>query len=313
MKKIKANILPKEEILDYLKEWKVTKDEKLAKIIVESNISFVFSIAKRYATINKIDTKDLIGEGVLGIYDAMEGMDLNMDNSFATYAVIHIKNRITRVCKSDFLVRPTTTISNYVWGPKRDDYYFHCREILATLRSENMITLSDGSGGTDLENIMYKYDDSDYSDDSDDSDDDRLSDIRFIKEAILSLDSKDRDFINLMYDTENSVYRSAKDICEIKGLSRQAIYVRRDNAIKRIRLKLNILKNNCIRIGKKNKDKKQCAKKIKLKEVVTSVKMCTRCSVLLKESVLAKWKFCPYCGHEITQLKYMAKPTNTIG
>lgn len=65
-------------------------DIKYRNIILESNLKFVFSVAKKYKGYG-VDMEDLISEGNLGLIKAIEKFDTDKDVKFISYAIFWIK------------------------------------------------------------------------------------------------------------------------------------------------------------------------------------------------------------------------------
>lgn len=65
-------------------------DESAKKKLIESNLKFVVSIAKKYCN-DDIPFEDIISEGNLGLIRAAEKYDASVGNKFITYAVWWIK------------------------------------------------------------------------------------------------------------------------------------------------------------------------------------------------------------------------------
>lgn len=70
-------------------------DEYARNKLIESNIRLVISIAKAYTKTN-IPFEDLIQEGTMGIFRAIEKFDVRSGNKFSTYATWWIRQNITR-------------------------------------------------------------------------------------------------------------------------------------------------------------------------------------------------------------------------
>jgi RNA polymerase sigma factor (sigma-70 family) len=93
--------LSKEEERELFVELNETKDEekikKLKDKIVKHNLLFVVSVARTYAKRVKnieIGVEELICEGNLGLYEAIDSFKIDKDNKFISYAVWHIRRRI---------------------------------------------------------------------------------------------------------------------------------------------------------------------------------------------------------------------------
>lgn len=74
-------------------------DESAKKKLVESNLKFVVSIAKKYCN-DDIPFEDIISEGNLGLIRAAEKYDASAGNKFITYAVWWIKAYINNYIES---------------------------------------------------------------------------------------------------------------------------------------------------------------------------------------------------------------------
>lgn len=93
-------VLTKEEEYEMLKKIKENKNDKeLVNKFVNHNIDLIVSIAnkiKQSTPENEFDIMDLVNEGVIGIYKAIERFDINSGNKFSTYATYWIKSEISR-------------------------------------------------------------------------------------------------------------------------------------------------------------------------------------------------------------------------
>lgn len=70
-------------------------DEKARQKMIESNLRLVIAVAKRYSN-KDVSLPDLISEGNLGLMQAVEKFDPEMNYRFSTYAVWWIRHAIER-------------------------------------------------------------------------------------------------------------------------------------------------------------------------------------------------------------------------
>ena len=73
-------------------------DSEAKKKIIESNLRLVVSIAKRYRGLG-VELLDLIQEGNIGLMEAVERFDLNLDCKFSTYATRWIMKEVSKSIK----------------------------------------------------------------------------------------------------------------------------------------------------------------------------------------------------------------------
>ena len=73
-------------------------DLEAKKIIIESNLRLVVSIAKRYKGLG-LEFSDLIQEGNIGLIEAVERFDVTKNNKFSTYATWWIRREVSRSIK----------------------------------------------------------------------------------------------------------------------------------------------------------------------------------------------------------------------
>jgi RNA polymerase primary sigma factor len=94
-----TNLKPisREEEVELFKRIKATGDRQAIEKICKHNLLFVVSVAKRYAAFigqSSVTLEDLISEGNLGLYTAIEKFDYTTGNKFISYAVWWIRQAI---------------------------------------------------------------------------------------------------------------------------------------------------------------------------------------------------------------------------
>ena len=91
----KVPLLTMEEERDYAQK-AMQGDEYAKKMLCESNLRLVVSVAKRYVGKTSMSFLDLIQEGNLGLLKAVEKFDYTKGFKFSTYATWWIRQAITR-------------------------------------------------------------------------------------------------------------------------------------------------------------------------------------------------------------------------
>lgn len=82
-------------------------DQKAIQKLIEHNLRWVVSLAKKYVkNTNSFSLLDIIQEGNIGLYKAASNFDVTMGNRFSTYATYWIEQAITRAIKNkDAIIR----------------------------------------------------------------------------------------------------------------------------------------------------------------------------------------------------------------
>jgi len=81
-------------------------DEEAREKLIKYNLKFVLSIAKCYASDDKLS--DLISEGNMGLITAIDYYDVNFENRFLSYAVWYIRRSINAYLTNyNFIVKRT--------------------------------------------------------------------------------------------------------------------------------------------------------------------------------------------------------------
>jgi RNA polymerase primary sigma factor len=99
----KANIEKAKEAGDRKLQARYEKEvASLRDFIINSNLRFVISIARVYATNNNI--LDLIDEGNIGLIEAVDTFDVSLGNRFQTHAIYLIRQKINLYRQNDDLI-----------------------------------------------------------------------------------------------------------------------------------------------------------------------------------------------------------------
>lgn len=104
-------------------------DLEAKKIIIESNLRLVVSIAKRYKGLG-LEFSDLIQEGNIGLIEAVERFDVTKNNKFSTYATWWIRKEVSRSIKfQGKTIRLPVHLCEQI-----GNYYKVNKELIATLK-----------------------------------------------------------------------------------------------------------------------------------------------------------------------------------
>ena len=104
-------------------------DLEAKKIIIESNLRLVVSIAKRYKGLG-LEFSDLIQEGNIGLMKAVERFDVTKKNKFSTYATWWIRKEVSRSIKfQGKTIRLPVHLCEQI-----SNYYKANKELIATLK-----------------------------------------------------------------------------------------------------------------------------------------------------------------------------------
>ena len=107
--------------------------------IINANLRFVISIARQYGKTNTV--MDLISEGNIGLYKAVESFDPALGNSFLSYAVWYIRREINayRVNMST-LVKPKNVAKTYhLLSQVRNKFYQENQRLPTSVETMNIL------------------------------------------------------------------------------------------------------------------------------------------------------------------------------
>lgn len=114
----KLGPLTREEEQALFKEYKMTGNPAIKEKICKHNLLFVFSVAKRYASLipnSTLTLEDLIDEGNLGLCIAVDKFDYETGNKFISYAVWWIRQQIIASIQDNYkTIRLPNSIRNVI-------------------------------------------------------------------------------------------------------------------------------------------------------------------------------------------------------
>lgn len=186
-------------------------DDEAKRALVEANLKFVVTIAKKYRD-DDIPFEDIISEGNLGLIKAAERYDASMGNKFITYAVWWIKAYI-----QDFIERhdrnrdiDSDVLSSVLPDDLCDDDY-----------ERELIGINEEFGNT-INDISYRE--------------------NAIAEMVASLENRERKILALYFGLDGDKEHTLNEIgCEL-NLSGERVRQIMDKAI--VKLKCGALMND---------------------------------------------------------------------
>lgn len=105
--------------------------------IIESNLRFVFNIARKYAG-KGIPISDLISEGNLGLVKAIEKFDTTKDVKFITYAVYWIREYMSASIRKNYSRADLTLIEDLQDTAKKNDTKLITKSKLYDIEDEDV-------------------------------------------------------------------------------------------------------------------------------------------------------------------------------
>lgn len=224
---------------------KVTKKEKeiIRNQIIETNLKFVISIAKNYQN-QGMDIMDLISEGNMGLYKAIDKFDIKSNYRFISYAVWWIRQAILEAInkKSRTIQVPSNVLIENLRDKQKErqfvfenvvddnekilDFEF-CGEIPSCVSLEISLN-NDGTTLMDLiedpntcspEAFMYTNDENKKN----------------LKTLFSCLSERERIIISDHYGLENGHEITLEEISDKLGCTKERVRQLKANAIKKLR------------------------------------------------------------------------------
>lgn len=231
-KKLLSNEEQQEIVEQLKKETDDLKKKKLYEKLIETNLRFVITIARKYQ--NKyIDLMDLISEGNIGLIKAAERYDPYSNIKFISYAVWWIRQSILSFLNeySRTIRLPTNIVQESFKYKKEenlnDDIYYneahnipYCVDLYDQTYNQNKKNLESESDALDL-----------ICDDDNEFDDDFKTSIR---ELLNFLDEREKIVIEKYYGF-NDIEYNLDDLGEEFGCTKERIRQLKDKAIKKLR------------------------------------------------------------------------------
>ena len=182
-------------------------NNKAKEELVSCNLKFVFDIAKRYSG-HGVAMEDLIAEGNLGLFKAIEKFDLTKDIRFVSYAVYWIKFYIKDLIKNYYATK-VMEVSDEV------------------LKSNIKVNSIDDEEDETMVLIEASHG---YIDKMDDN-----SDNKMINEMIGNLSPRAQLIINKYYGLNNEAPHTLEEIGAILNLSSERIRQIKDKSLRALR------------------------------------------------------------------------------
>jgi RNA polymerase primary sigma factor len=244
--------LPIEEEVALFEKIKENGDNNAIEKIMKHNLLFVVSVARHYSVSllsSTLTLEDLINEGNIGLYEAIDGYDANKGFKFISYAVWHIKKRIIKALSDNLkTIRVPVGVRNEIMKIKKKEIsmiQIHERpvstvEIFEAMLNDGEIKKNDSVERLDNILKMYNFEKSLSTKASDDGDmelsdmitndspsalETMLSDEK--KQLTLSLLNKipqeDRIYVKEYFGFDTNIPLTFKEIAEKHGKTNEFI------------------------------------------------------------------------------------------
>jgi RNA polymerase primary sigma factor len=263
--------LPIEEEVALFEKIKENGDNNAIEKIMKHNLLFVVSVARHYSVSllsSTLTLEDLINEGNIGLYEAIDGYDANKGFKFISYAVWHIKKRIIKALSDNLkTIRVPVGVRNEIMKIKKKEISMiqtHERpvstvEIFEAMLNDGEIKKNDSVERLDNILKMYNFEKSLSTKASDDGDmelsdmisndspsalETMLSDEK--KQLTLSLLNKipqeDRIYVKEYFGFDTNIPLTFKEIAEKHGktnefirstVTKNLLWLKRSNRSKR--------------------------------------------------------------------------------
>ncbi len=250
-------LTPKEEI-EIAKRIK-NGDENAKNELIEANTRLVISIAKRYVN-RGVPLQDLIQEGNLGLIRAAEKFDYKLGNKFSTYATWWIRQAITKAIADqarniriplhviDILNKISRTKNEFIqekgYEPTAEEIYLKLNKTIPIEKIDAALLL--GKDTISLESSVGDNQDAELGDFIEDKTDNSPIDFTskndlnlLIKDALCTLDEREKDVIKLRYGLDDEEEHTLAEIGKKYNISRERVRQIETKALFKLRKSLN--------------------------------------------------------------------------
>ncbi|MBU0471250.1 MAG: sigma-70 family RNA polymerase sigma factor [Nanoarchaeota archaeon] len=245
-------VLSPDEELDLFIKYKNTASPEYFKKIVESNLKFVVSQAKKYQG-NGLSLEDLINTGNMGLIKAAERFDYTKGFKFITYAVWWIKRVIREELSAHgrLIYIPLNLIQNFSALDKLEEDYIKQYELdkIDDVSKEELTLQRLGHNQTSIPMHRYSIKPLDYEiekgskleniipdTEQEPPDNDLMSESskKEIRQCINSLDEREQLIIKNYFAIDTSIKNLGEIGAELK-LTRERVRQIKENALAKLR------------------------------------------------------------------------------
>ena len=145
-------LLSKEDEVNLIKDWQLSKNQKSLNKIVSSHLRLVISTANKFRNYG-LPINELVQEGNVGLMQAVDKFDLDRDVRFSTYSSWWIKAAMqTFILKNWSIVRIGTTAA-------QKSLFFKLKTIMTKIEKDNNASFNDYHQQKLAEDIGVKFKD----------------------------------------------------------------------------------------------------------------------------------------------------------